>query len=116
MLVLLTSQTSLAQTCSCVEYLYLNEPTTGGAIHKFQINADGSVAEVAGANGMPWFDNTAQGEQMTAPHGLAMDFNGNLYIGEQSQGDVRRFDCEGNIDPETGPNGFVINNGGNSYA
>jgi len=116
LLIVVYSQASIAQTCDCTEYLYLNEPTAGGAIHKFEVNTDGSLTEVAGANGMPWFDNVAQSEQMTEPHGLAMDFNGNLYIGERSSGDVRRFDCEGNIYPETGTDGFVINTGGNSYA
>lgn len=116
LLVLMFQIQGSAQDCTCVEYLYLNEPTGGGAIHKFTVNLDGSLTEVAGANGIPWFDNNAQGEQMTEPHGLAMDVNGNLYIGERSSGDVRRFDCEGNIDPETGADGFVINTGGNSYA
>lgn len=115
-LLTITTLSIKGQDCNCVEYLYLNEPTGGGAIHKFIVNLDGSLTEVSGANGIPWFDNTAQGEQMTEPHGLAMDVNGNLYIGERSSGDVRRFDCEGNIDPETGTDGFVINTGGNSYA
>ncbi len=94
--------------CDCEEYLYLNETTHGGAIHKFKINNDGSFSEV----GNPWFDNGALGEEVVDPHGLGTDLNGFLYIGETSRGDVRKFTCDGNILPESA---FVFEGGGFNF-
>jgi len=37
--------------CNCTEYIYLNETTNGGAVHKFSIATDGVMTEVGGVNG-----------------------------------------------------------------
>ena len=85
-----------AQICDCNEYVYLNETTTGGSVHKYLVNPNGSFSEV----GSPWFDNDASGEDLTAPHGLATDVLGNLYINETGKNNsfIRRFDCDGNLE------------------
>ncbi len=83
--------------CNCTENIYLNETTTGGSVHKYEINTDGSLSEI----GSPWYDNVAAGDQLTSPHGLASDLNGFLYIGESNTGgEIRRFTCDGEILPE----------------
>ena len=86
-------------SCNCTENIYLNETTTGGSVHKFEINVDGSLSEI----GAPWFDNTASGEQLISPHGLATDLNGFLYIGETylDGHQIRRFTCDGEIIPDS---------------
>ena len=38
-----------------MEYIYLNEVTNDGAIHKYLVNSNGSLTEV----GSPWYDNGA---------------------------------------------------------
>ena len=87
-----------AQTCDCNEYIYLNEPHSGGSVHKYLINADGSLTEI----GSPWYDNYALGEDITLPHGVGMDINGFLYIGETAaSGQIRRLDCDGTLYPES---------------
>ncbi len=97
-----------AASCNCTEYIYLNEPTTGGAVHKFSVSTDGTLTEI----GMPWFDNTAAGEAVVSPHGLGVDKNGNLYIGETAQGNIRQFNCDGDITPLTE---FEIQTGGTNF-
>ena len=62
-----------AQICDCNEYIYLNEPHSGGSVHKYLVNADGSLTEI----GSPWFDNPTNGD-ITQPHGVGMDINGFL--------------------------------------
>ncbi|MEM1216026.1 MAG: hypothetical protein AAGJ82_10095, partial [Bacteroidota bacterium] len=76
----------------------MNEPTSNGAIHKYEVNADGSLTEI----GNPWFDNTAVGEELVSPHGLGIDVNGYLYIGEHfiSNQQIRRFTCDGGLFPQ----------------
>lgn len=89
--------------CNCEEMVYLNEPTTDGAVHKFLVNSDGSFTEISSASGGAWFDNATEMEELNRPHGLAVDFNGFVYIGE-SEGanhEIRRFTCDGQILPET---------------
>lgn len=88
-----------AQYCECKEYIYLNEPTTNGAIHKYEVNADGSLTEI----GNPWFDNAVANEGVVSPHGLGVDINGFLYIGESFNDgfEVRKFSCDGEIFPES---------------
>ena len=93
-----------AQTCSCNEYLYVNEPN--GVIHKMKVNkTDGSLTEVGGANGTPWMKNPGT---FPFPHGLGVDRNGFLYIGSNfnSPNSIRKVDCVGNIFPTTGSTGF----------
>ena len=82
-------------SCNCQEVVYLNEVTSGGAVFKYRLEADGSLTEI----GNPFFDNNAAGETLNSPHGLATDVNGNLYIGETSSGDIRRLECDGDIVP-----------------
>ena len=84
--------------CDCEERIYLNETTTGGSVHKFSVNADGSLTEISA----PWFDNTLAGEDLVAPHGVGMDLNGYIYIGETNDPnhEIRRFTCDGEIVPE----------------
>lgn len=85
--------------CDCTENIYLNETTPGAAkIHKFGITPFGGSL-VPTEIGNPWFDNNAVGETFTAPHGLGTDLNGKLYIAESDAGDIRQFDCDGNVTP-----------------
>ncbi len=87
--------------CACTENIYLNETTTGAAkIHKFGITPTGGSL-VPTEIGNPWFDNNAASETFTAPHGLGTDLNGKLYIAESDGGDIRQFDCDGNVTPAT---------------
>ncbi len=97
--------------CNCEETIYLNEVTNGGAVHKFTIASNGDLTEVSGANGIPWYasSNELPDDRMGNPHGLGTDLNGNLYIGENFNGDIRRLDCLGNIAPTSD---FEINDGG----
>ena len=90
------------QVCNCTDYIYLNEPVTL-SVHKFQINADGSLTEVFGgaAQNQPWYpgDNVSE---LPSPHGLAADLNGFLYIGEGAgAGNMRKLNCDGEIVPTT---------------
>ncbi|MEM1214873.1 MAG: hypothetical protein AAGJ82_04270, partial [Bacteroidota bacterium] len=66
LLSLLLPLTAYSQ-CDCTEYVYLNEPTTNGAVHKYRINADNTFTEI----GTPWFDNAVAGAGLNSPHGLA---------------------------------------------
>ena len=91
--------------CNCTEYMYLNETSNNGAIHKFKINNDTTFTEI----GSPWYQNPSGGD-LTTPHGLAIDQNGFIYAGETATGrEIRKFDCDGNIFPESN---FSISNGG----
>lgn len=87
-----------AQDCACEEYVYLNEVQNGGAVHKYKVNADGSLTEI-NPNG-PWYPDGGVSE-MALPHGLGSDLNGYIYIGESldSDSEIRRLDCDGNIMP-----------------
>lgn len=97
-----------SQTCTCNEYIYLNEITNGGKIHKYRINANGSLTEIN--PGGPWYPNGAA-SQLASPHGLGRDQNGNLYVANTyvNNGQIRRLDCDGNLKPTSE---FVINNAG----
>ncbi|MEM1217189.1 MAG: hypothetical protein AAGJ82_15950, partial [Bacteroidota bacterium] len=79
--------------------VYLNEPTTNGAVHKYRINADNTFTEI----GTPWFDNAVAGAGLNSPHGLAVGLNGFMYIGESagSGQQIRQFNCDGEIAPES---------------
>jgi len=110
-----------AQNCDCTEYLYLNEPNNSGnpGIHKFELNenynpADPASTVVAQEIGSPWFNNAAAGETVTNPHGMAIDLNGNIYVGEDNtvgDGVIRKFRCDGTILPTTD---FSVNDQGYS--
>lgn len=98
-----------AQSCDCTEYIYINEETNGGVVHKFSVDpTDGSLDELFTPGGDPWNTST----DLTNPHGLASDLNGFLYIGNTfDQGRVRRLTCDGTLLPETD---FVAVNGNNT--
>lgn len=106
--------------CNCEEYVYLNETSNSGAVHKFEVAADGTLTEASGSKGMPWYAslNESGDNRMPSPHGLGIDLNGNLYIGEGFNGDIRKLDCLGNIEPttsfEVADGGFNINSIGNT--
>ena len=92
-------------SCQCTEYLYLNETTNNGAMHKFKINSDTTFTEI----GNPWYQNPPGGD-FTTPHGLGIDQNGFIYAGEIATGvQIRKFYCDGNIFTESD---FAISNGG----
>jgi len=101
-LLLTISQFITAQSCSCTEYVYLNETTNGGSVHKYSVSSDGTLTEV----GNPWYGGTA----LPKPHGLGTDLNGFLYIAEtideSPSTHIRRLDCDGNLYPESN---FAIN-------
>jgi len=87
--------------CNCEEYIYLNETSNSGAVHKFQASSNGTLTEIPGANGIPWYasNNEPSEDHMPSPHGLGTDLNGNLYIGQTFLGNIRKLDCLGNIQP-----------------
>jgi hypothetical protein len=101
-------------SCNCFNYVYLNDVANydgaNGFVHKFRVNADGTMTEMPnGTTGTtPWFP---VGGGLPNPHGLGQDLNGNLYIGESPGGDIRRLSCDGTLYPETGPTGYLVDNG-----
>ncbi len=99
LVVTLEPQTDCETGCDCEEMVYLNEPSSGGAIHKFKVNSDSTFTEI----GSPWFNNTDNGEQVTTPHGITVDLNGNIYVGETLYlgSEIRKFTCDGEIFPES---------------
>jgi len=97
--------------CNCEEKLYVNELNgSSGRVHKYDVNPDGTLLEINPTN--IWYPNGGT-SQFPAPHGIADDLNGNLYIGETSSstGYIRRLDCEGNLSPvdsfSIGPQGVL---------
>jgi len=96
LLLLICSSYSYSQNCDCTEYIYLNEPADH-AVLKFEIDA-GMVGLINAAPTSPNFPALIQDNVLiTAPHGVAMDVNGNLWVGD-SQADgaaIRRFNCSG---------------------
>ncbi len=97
--------------CNCEEYLYLNETTNGGRVHKYDINenfdpSNPSLESLESEIGMPWYDNLVLRGDLTFPHGLGIDEFGNLYIGEAGSinapnNDIRRLNCEAELVPES---------------
>ena len=84
------------QVCECSEMIYLNEIPNGGpgAVHKYEINPDGSVTEILAPGGSAWYVGT----DLPRPHGLGGDLNGNLYIGgNASATDIRKLRCDGEL-------------------
>lgn len=82
------------QTCNCEEKLYVND-LNEQSVHKFTIETGGSLTEI----GSPWLQGN-----LIAPHGLGIDVNGNIYVGEVVnytgggvQGDISKINCNGEI-------------------
>ncbi len=80
--------------CNCQDYVYLNDDfNTNDQIHKFSVDSStGALTEI----GNPLIDN------ITNPHGITSDINGNLYFTELQTGPLRtervyKADCNGNI-------------------
>jgi len=96
---ILTPNTSVAQTCDCTDYIYLND-TGFDYIEKFQVTPSGLVEIGDSQNGMPWLN--ADGI-VDGPHGIAGDANGRLYIGQGQEGNsIQKFTCDGTkIDADT---------------
>ncbi len=100
---LLSVQQASAQgECDCEEYIYINESADGGRVHKFRVDGVNALTEI----GAPWFESFSPGGNFPAPHGLGTDLNGFLYIGESFDDNlpgvsIRRFDCDGNVAPES---------------
>lgn len=89
---------SQSQSCDCTDYIYLNETSNGGRVHKYATNPDGSLTEIFNA-GNSWYPG-ANASILPSPHGLAADINGYLYINSNfNNGDLYKLDCDGNIDP-----------------
>lgn len=79
---------TLMSDCDCTEYLYLNDIALG-EVHKFAVDpTTGDITEI----GSPWMGG------FDSPHGLGVDLNGFLYIGNHpSDGPIRKVTCDGNI-------------------
>ena len=119
-----------AQSCNCTDYVYLNDEVAG-ITHKFTIGTN-SLTEVDGdpntGGTQPWLDFMNIGFATTeSPHGLAVDINGFIYIGNNFQGNsaedgIYRFDCEANATPVSqstagggGPTPYIQNDQGNAF-
>ncbi len=79
--------------CDCKDYLYVND-ADNHLVHKFELSADGSIAQEIGT---PWLDMG-----INAPHGLVSDLNGNLYIAQNDNGSgltpqLNQISCDGTI-------------------
>ena len=100
-LLLASSQFIIAQSCSCTDFLYVNDEDLG-LVHKFEVNStDGSLIEI----GNPWFDGSIIAPDLS-PHGIVADLNGFLYIGQRFTGDnpIMQLSCAGElIDAEAIP-------------
>jgi hypothetical protein len=112
---LYTAFSMRAQTCSCKEFIYVNEVDfsfTTSSVHKFEVNGgSGGLTEI----GSPWYANSTE---LPFPHGLGTDRNGFLYIGNtvNNPNMIRRLDCAGNMKPTLAAdpvNGF--NTGDSGY-
>ncbi|MCB0662453.1 MAG: DUF11 domain-containing protein, partial [Saprospiraceae bacterium] len=77
--------------CSCVDYLYVNDPTLD-LTHKFPLNPDGTVGPEVGS---PWMPTG----NITNPHGVVGDINGNLYIAQidVTPTQLYQVSCDGTI-------------------
>ena len=104
------NQIIVAQDCSCYDYLYMND-VESNAVHKFQIQADGSLVEILDpSTNDPWLTG------INSPHGGGIDENGFFYVGDRTGNfsDWRLFkvNCDGEIiDTDvTGPTTFAATN------
>ena len=91
-------------SCECTDYVYLNEIRAGGTVgvvYKFTVEPlTGALTELQ-TEGNPWYPGTGISE-LPNPHGLGVDLNGNLYIGESYwTGEIRRLTCDGELQPES---------------
>ncbi len=102
------SYNGIAQDCNCTEYIFLNETSNGGKVHKYSVAADGTLTQIFNG-GDAWYPGGTISE-LPSPHGLTTDINGNVYIGET--GDIRKLTCEGEIFSESD---FVINDDGFNF-
>lgn len=104
-----------APSCDCVEYVYLNEPAAQ-KILKFEVNPSAVPLTEILVGGTHWYPGTygSNIHGMNSPHGIAADQQGYIYVGETgvSATNIRRFTCDGEIFPTTGPNSFAIANTG----
>jgi hypothetical protein len=95
------SQALNAQSCSCKEYIYLNEPAIG-SILKFEVGAPIPLTMLTGANGGPYWYPGSTVSELPSPHGLSTDLNGNLYVGESGTNAYnRKLNCDGVLSPIT---------------
>ena len=87
---------------TCKEFIYVNEVSDAGRVHKFGVaSANGALTEIKNNNAV-WYPGTGTTE-LTNPHGLGVDRNGYLYIGSNffTPNEIRRLDCAGNIAPSS---------------
>lgn len=114
---LMHSVSAQRRSCNCRDYLYVNEVDAsggggsgGGRVHKFAVDASTSGLTEILNNGNPWYPG-ANASELPNPHGLGVDLNGYLYIGNtaQSPNQIRRLTCDGEIKPTSE---FVINEPG----
>ncbi len=98
-------------SCQCTDYVYLNETTSNGAVHKYEVNPDGTLTEVPGSLGLPFYssNNFPASESLPRPHGVTTDVNGNLFVGQNFNGDILKLNCLGDIKPSSE---FSIPDGG----
>lgn len=76
----------------------------GGGSIVVRISPSGSVAQVAGGGNFRQFaeGSSALSSYLSAPRGLALDPNGNLYFAETLEGRVRRLDPTGRLSTVAG--------------
>ena len=87
-----------------------------------KVDTDGIITTIAGngTNGYSGDGGAATNASLYGPYGLALDSAGNLYIGEQVNGCVRKVDITGTIRTVTSggfnePDGVAVDNAGNIY-
>ena len=82
-----------SEHCDCTEYIYLNEPADD-AVLKFEIDPSTSalIPVANSAGNIPFIQDP---NLVDFPHGVAMDPNGNLWVGStQNDPDpIRKFNC-----------------------
>ncbi len=82
---------TVAGDCACHDMIYLNDTGANpNVVHKFQVDATtGALTEI----GSPWLVATGV---VNAPHGVAADINGNIYISQASSPNfIGKFSCDG---------------------
>lgn len=96
--------------CDCEDYLYLNDIATN-EVHKFRAVENGPPVEI----GSPFVGPTTPGgdQPLRQPHGVAIDNNGFLYVGDVDgfapiRGGIVKLDCAGNVLSGTSPNDRLI--------
>ena len=96
--VTMNEQDCSTTACDCTDYVYVND-IENDVVHKFKVNpATGALTELLRADGTPWLP----AGNIDNPHGLAIDQNGFLYIGEAGDysaggGNTVRLDSDGNV-------------------